>query len=208
MQAMASRTLVFNPTDKQKEAYDVAYNALQHAMDKLTPGTALSEVYNSTLAFIKAKNPSLGDKVHTNFGFGIGSKYKEDELSISQANSSTLVENGMVFHLRITFRDVENPKSKGPIALGDTVIVSEGGTELITGQIARKWSNVSYTLDEEDEDGSEDSGKQDKNKEARNKKSTQAETGDEIRGNEGAILPTRTRRGNVNQAQQNVNMEQ
>jgi Xaa-Pro aminopeptidase len=32
---MASRTLVFNPTDKQKEAYNVAFEAQQHIMDKL-----------------------------------------------------------------------------------------------------------------------------------------------------------------------------
>lgn len=92
-------------------------------MDKLVPGSTLDNVYRSTLEFIKSKSPVLASKVHVNFGFGIGSKYKEDELSITASNTQTKVEPGMVFHIRITFKDVEKPASKGPIAIGDTVLV-------------------------------------------------------------------------------------
>jgi len=138
MQAMASRTLLFNPTAAQKEAYQLAFDAEQHLLTKLVPGTALSEAYLSTLAFIKAKNASLAEKVHANFGFGIGCKYKEDELSINPNNTHTRVEAGMVFHVRITFRDVEKPKSKGPIAIGDTVVISpDGASQCITEKIPR-----------------------------------------------------------------------
>ena len=122
MQAMASRTLLFNPTSAQKDAYELAFEAQNHLINKLTPGTSLDNVYGSTLNFIRSKNPKLADRVHVNFGFGIGSKYKEEELSINP-NNTTKIEPGMVFHARITFRDVEQKKSKGPIAIGDTVLI-------------------------------------------------------------------------------------
>lgn len=123
MQGMVSRTLLFNPTDKQKEAYQLAFDAQNHLIEKLRPGALIKEAFNSTLKFIKDKDSSLADKIHTNLGFGIGCNYKEDELSINPDNS-TKIEAGMVFHVRITFRDVQKPASKGVIAIGDTVLVS------------------------------------------------------------------------------------
>jgi len=127
MMSMASRTLIFNPSKTQKEAYTLAFDAQKHLISLLTPGTALDAAYSQTVEFIKSKNSSLAGKVHSNFGFGIGNKYKEELLSINASNS-TKVQEGMVFHVRITFRDVEQQKSKGPIAIGDTVVVDSDGT--------------------------------------------------------------------------------
>ena len=124
----------------------------------LAPGAALDAVYNKTVEFIKEKNGSLASKVHTNFGFGIGSKYKEEELSISSANIKTKVEPGMVFHVRITFRDVEPKKSKGPIAIGDTVLVDKDGQAMfLTGGIPRKYAQISYTLDDPEDEKDDES---------------------------------------------------
>lgn len=100
----------------------------------------MSEVYNSTKDFISERNPTLADKVHTNFGFGIGSSYKEELLSIRASNSKTKVEGGMVFHVRITFEDVEKAKNRSAIAIGDTVVVNgDGTTKYITDGVARKY---------------------------------------------------------------------
>lgn len=123
MQAMASRTLLFNPSDSQKEAYLVAFEAHQHLVQALKPGATISSAYRSTLNFINGKNKDLASKVHANFGFGIGIKYKEDLLSIKEAND-TVIEAGMVFHARITFKDIEDKPEKSIIALGDTVLVT------------------------------------------------------------------------------------
>ena len=184
MQAMASRTLLFNPTKAQKEAYLLAFDAQQHLVSKLKAGTSLDTVYGSTLEFIKSRNATLAGKVHVNFGFGIGSKYKEEELTISAANSKTKVEPGMVFHVRITFKDVEQPKSKGPVAIGDTVLVTEDGAEFLTSGIPRKYQQISYTLDD-DEDKEESSEEEDRP--TNGHKSTRGAT------EEMAVLPTRTR---------------
>ena len=158
MQAMASRTLLFNPSKGQKEAYTIAFEAQQYLVSLLAPGAALDAVYNKTVEFIKEKNGSLASKVHSNFGFGIGSKYKEEELSISSANIKTKVEPGMVFHVRITFRDVEPKKSKGPIAIGDTVLVDKDGQAMfLTGGIPRKYAQISYTLDDPEDEKDDES---------------------------------------------------
>lgn len=66
--------------------------------------------------------------MHSNFGFGIGCSHKEELLSINPSNNKTKVEGGMVFHVRITFKDVEKDKRKGAIAIGDTVVVNGDGT--------------------------------------------------------------------------------
>lgn len=106
-------------------------------IDSLKVGTPLCDVYNSTKKYIEEKNGKVS--IHHNFGFGIGCSFKEDLLSIN-ANNTTKVEPGMVFHVRITFKDVEKAKSKSIIAIGDTVLVqSDGSVKLLTGSIARKY---------------------------------------------------------------------
>lgn len=104
MHAMASRTLLINPSQNQKQAYMLAFDSQQHLIDSLKIGTPICDAYNSTRKFIEEKNSKVG--VHHNFGFGIGCQFKEDLLSISASNTLK-VEPGMVFHVRITFRDVE-----------------------------------------------------------------------------------------------------
>jgi nucleosome binding factor SPN SPT16 subunit len=91
----------------------------------------------------------MADQIHTNFGFGIGSKYKEEELSITSNNNLKITE-GMVFHVRITFKDIAR---KGPIALADTVHVqSSTETKILTEAVPRKYKHISYTIDEDDDE--------------------------------------------------------
>lgn len=90
MQSMAGRTLLFNPTETQKEAYNLAFEALNHLIVSLKPGSTISDAYNSTLKLIKSKNSELADKLHSNMGFGIGMKHKEDELLITSTNSTKI----------------------------------------------------------------------------------------------------------------------
>ena len=101
-------------------------------------GTPLSEVYNSTKVFIAERNPTLADKVHFNFGFGIGSSYKEELLSIRARNNKTKVEGGMVLHVRIFYEDVKKAKNKSVIAIRDTVVVNgDRTTKYIIDIVAR-----------------------------------------------------------------------
>lgn len=49
-------------------------------------------------------------------------------MSINAQNNKTKVQGGMVFHVRITFKDVEKQKNKSVIAIGDTLVVNGDGT--------------------------------------------------------------------------------
>ena len=63
----------------------------------------------------------------------------------------------MVFHVRITFNQVKSKDGHGPIALGDTILVSEDTPALLTGNAPRTYKHISYTIsDEEEEKGSEE----------------------------------------------------
>ena len=101
----------------------------------------------------------------------------------------------MVFHARITFKEVEKTQSKSIIAIGDTVLVQEDGSiKLLTGGVPRKYQQISYTLDEEDEEGKLDDDEA--QKENRNENNLATINGD-------AILKTRTRGSNkVNENKQ------
>lgn len=59
MQAMASRTLLFNPTDAQKAAYELAFEAQMHLISCLKPGSTISSVYKSTMDLITSKDSEL-----------------------------------------------------------------------------------------------------------------------------------------------------
>lgn len=54
-----------------------------HLIDNLKPGKSISDAYRSTISLIESKDKSLIQQLHSNLGFGIGTKYKEDELSIN-----------------------------------------------------------------------------------------------------------------------------
>lgn len=90
MFAMASRTMIVNPLAQQKAAYQLAFEAEDHLFKELTVGKTLKEVYNSTKEFIRSKDPKLAEKIHKNFGFGIGCEIKENLLEISATNEAKI----------------------------------------------------------------------------------------------------------------------
>ena len=58
----------------------------------------------------------------SNFGFGIGFQFKEDYLTINEANQ-LLLEDGMTLHVRVALTNVHKDSAKSVVAIGDTVIV-------------------------------------------------------------------------------------
>jgi nucleosome binding factor SPN SPT16 subunit len=68
-------------------------------------GSTLSDIYDQTKSFIVDRDPSLAEKLHKNFGFGIGCDHKEALLEISSTNKTCIIEGGMVFHVRLTLDD-------------------------------------------------------------------------------------------------------
>ena len=79
-----ARTMFVNPSDKQKEIYTTVTDCMDHIMEKMTPGTKLSELYEAAKSFLKkSKNPELADKLGKNIGFGMGIVFRESALVIS-----------------------------------------------------------------------------------------------------------------------------
>lgn len=126
MSTMASRTFLVNPIEQQKSAYMIANEALDVCIKNLKVGEPISNAFKAAKRFIEGKNSDLANKIHNNFGFGIGAAFKEESLLINETNEM-LVKPRMVFHVRITFNEVVNKPSKAPIAIGETVLVDKEG---------------------------------------------------------------------------------
>lgn len=71
---MASRTLLVNPKDDQKKAYQIAFEALDVLAKNLIVGQPIKNAYFAAKQFIKEKDANLAAKLHTNLGFGVSNK--------------------------------------------------------------------------------------------------------------------------------------
>lgn len=75
---------------------------------------------------------------------------------INEANE-TLVQPGMTFHVRITVQDMHPKPTRSVIAIGETILIKEDGSALIlTNGIQRKYSEISYSLSQSDDEANGD----------------------------------------------------
>lgn len=58
----------------------------------------------------------------------------------------------MSFHVRITLTDVNEKPSRAIIAIGETVYITNNVAEILTSGIQRKYNEISYSLDQEEEE--------------------------------------------------------
>lgn len=97
-------------------------DALDTIIKALVPGNPIKNAYIAGRDFIKGKDASLGGKLFTNFGFGIGNGIKEDQLLINETNEN-LVQAGMIFHVKLTLQDIHKKPTRSVIAIGDSVLI-------------------------------------------------------------------------------------
>lgn len=121
---MASRTLLVDPTNEQKQAYLIAYEAIELLVNSLEVGKPISAAYAAAKNLIMQKNANL--TVPPNFGFGIGFNYKERQLLV-KGDNETIVEPGMTFHVRITLAGISQEPARAIVAIGDTILITEAG---------------------------------------------------------------------------------
>ena len=136
----------------------LAFEAQKHLISQLQIGNTLSDIYNETRKFIAEKDATLAEKVHKNFGFGIGFDHRESLLEISATNKECKVEGGMVFHIRLTMDD-SSTAEKGKairVAIGDTVMVKATGEIIpLTEGAPKEYQRISFTLEESEEEDEE-----------------------------------------------------
>lgn len=69
------------------------------------------------------------------------------------AKNNTLVEPGMVFHIRVTLTGVHKEPARSFIGIGDTVLIEkDGSATVVTAGIHKKYSEISYSLDDDEEE--------------------------------------------------------
>lgn len=96
----------------------------------MTAGTKLSEVYESTVQFVKNERPKLVDNLTKNFGFAMGIEFRESSLLIGP-KTSAVAKKGMVFNVNVGLSNLTNPEASDEksktyaLFIGDTVVVHE-----------------------------------------------------------------------------------
>jgi Xaa-Pro dipeptidase len=105
-------------------------HALEDVIGHMGPGVAFSEVAKKGKAALEAAGPSMifhGTYAYS-MGLGFpGTSWADSPVEIRDDSSGTL-EAGMVFHLPISLRD----KGKSGVAYSETVVITDGGCEVLT----------------------------------------------------------------------------
>jgi len=166
------RTILMDPTEKQRRYYDFLVSLEEHVIENLTDGTALSQVYSKGVEFVNENEPALLDKMTKNFGFGTGIEFRESSFLI-QAKSDVKAKAGMIFNIAIGFSDLKNPEASDAegkvyaLFIADTVVVQKDGkpAELLT--VSKKsLKNVMIVYKDGNDDEEEEDKKGKKTKES------------------------------------------
>jgi len=121
----------------------------------MTAGISISDLHKSVTDFCnKHSNSFLAQYLPKTFGYGIGLKPKEDLLSLS-ANSNRILKPGMVFAIRLSLANFDSQKrpSRNCLQIADTVlVVGDGPPEVLTRATSRIYNDISYTLNDDEEE--------------------------------------------------------
>ncbi len=87
----------------------------------------------------------------------IGLEFSDPLYSISAGNKKKL-QDGMTFNVRVGFHNVDDSvKGRYSVLLGDTVLVTASGAEVLTDKATKKYVDVSYDIEKKmDEDSVEE----------------------------------------------------
>jgi Xaa-Pro dipeptidase len=92
--------------------------------EKIKPGTPVSVVYRFAIDGLRVK----GIEPMLEYGIGQGIGLSADEAPYLGENEDALVREGMVLTLRLFVKD----PSAGPVAIGNTAVVTTAGAEVLT----------------------------------------------------------------------------
>ena len=122
-----------DPGEEIRAAGEVGKLALETAKSLMQPGILARDVFEAGRAVIDDSNVDYRQGRRIAYGIGIAFPPGWDEGNIFSINSDEdrPLEAGMTFHLITTMR----PKGMGAIGNSDTVLISENGSEILTGAI-------------------------------------------------------------------------
>lgn len=153
--ANIGRTFIIGPDKSQEANYTFLLELQQAVLKQMKAGTAIKQVHQAAIDYIKQKKPELEEHFVKTLGFGTGIDFRDSSYLINAKNERTLREN-MVFNVSLGFQNLPDPKNKGKtyaLLLTDTVRVGKETGVLLT-EGSRKVNEV--MLDEDVESESEE----------------------------------------------------
>lgn len=111
----------------------------------------MGDVYKSVIQ--KSEGP-YREFLPRNFGYGIGMTVKEELLCFNSENTQK-VEAGMCFNIRVSlsgFNKEGGSAAQNCLLIADTILVLDLGAEILTRGITRVYGDISYFLDDLDEE--------------------------------------------------------
>ncbi|CAG9771670.1 unnamed protein product [Ceutorhynchus assimilis] len=160
-----ARTLLVNPTEEMQGNYNFLLQLEEELLKKMQPGTKLSAVYETGLAYAKKEKPNLVDNLTKNFGFAIGIEFKESSLMIGPKTHAVL-KKGMAFNLNLGLTNLTNKDATEKEAkvyalfIGDTVLINDGQPASILTNSKKKMKNIGIFLKDDSEEEENDEEKE------------------------------------------------
>ncbi|PRP76098.1 FACT complex subunit SPT16 [Planoprotostelium fungivorum] len=146
-----ARTYLVDPSKEQKKCYELLVDIQQKVIDSLKVNTKMSAVYQAATKLLEGDNEYL----RKHFGRNMGLEFQESELVLNDKNDR-LVRPGMVFNVNVSFNNLsltsgDERKRNYSLIIADTVVVKEDGVDLLTEKAPKKYKEVSYFLESEQE---------------------------------------------------------
>eukprot|EP00916_Digyalum_oweni_P020544 GHVL01034251.1.p1 GENE.GHVL01034251.1~~GHVL01034251.1.p1 ORF type:complete len:859 (+),score=117.86 GHVL01034251.1:78-2654(+) len=167
------RTLIVCPKEEISHMYHTVMAICKVIVTNLKPGTAFNDVYTKARKVIEEKCSKHEEKFTKRLGHSIGLELQEPLYSLTK-NCDKIVLEGMVINVSVGVSNMET-KSKKQFAiwLADTFQVRDGEQpcQALTHS-ERKLDQVTYELEEEEDDSS----KENKDERAKNKEAAKVST--------------------------------
>ncbi|UKK02594.2 transcription modulator [Theileria orientalis] len=147
--ACVTRTLILDGTQYMKDVYKFVVKVFEYALTVLKVGNTFGSVYTGVYEYVAKERAGYEQNMVKSIGHTIGIEFKDAQFILT-ADNKNVIENDMVFHLSIGFLEFNDDK-RFAVWVGDTVHVSESGSEVLTSLVSKGLENISYELEEEEE---------------------------------------------------------
>jgi len=84
-------------------------------------------------------------------GYGIGYRFKEDQLAIKEDNNRVITEN-MVFNLKLSLANFDDKPERSCLLISDTLLISKDNAIVLTSRLPRSFNDISYQMDDIEEE--------------------------------------------------------
>lgn len=118
-------------SDAAQELYSVLYHAYRIGVDMLKPGTKFSDIYWAIRNDVE-KSGLIPVYARGNMGHSIGCGLHTEEFPTISANSTHVLEPGMVVCVETPYSGVGNAPVQGGVNIEDTFAITETGAEAFT----------------------------------------------------------------------------